>query len=53
MEIGVKSLVLWIVIAILAIVTVYVLFFSGSSSSVVTAGETVGQVASSGMVGGC
>ncbi len=48
-----KKTILWIIIAILAILTIYVLFFQGSSSStVVTAGQSAGQ-ASSAMVGGC
>ena len=55
MEIDIKKLVLWIVIAILVIAVVYVLFIKGASSgSAIDAVKTTGQVASSsGMVGGC
>lgn len=49
-----KSIVLWVIIGILAILVLYVLFFKGSSTgNVVSAGQAAGQVASSGMVGGC
>ena len=49
-----KNVVLWIVIAILVIAVVYVVFFKGGSTgSAISAGQSVGQVASSGMVGGC
>ena len=49
-----KRIVLWVVIAVLAIVVIYVAFFRGGSSSEVV--SSVGQVAKSsysGMVGGC
>lgn len=52
-----KNLLLWGFIAILAIVVLFVLFFSGGASSetAVSAGKNAGQVAQSysGMVGGC
>jgi hypothetical protein len=49
-----KTIVLWIVIAVLAIATIYVMFFQGGTSgNAVSAGQSAGQVASSGMVGGC
>ncbi len=52
MEINMK-LVLWIIIAILAIAVIYVLFFKGSTSGSIV--SSVGQAAKSsgGMVGGC
>jgi len=54
MEIDIKKLVLWIVIAILVIAVIYVLFIKGASSgAAIDAVKTTGQVASSGMVGGC
>ena len=49
-----KSVVLWVVIAILVIAVVYVVFFrGGSTGSAISAGQSAGQVVSSGMVGGC
>lgn len=52
-----KRIVLWIVIAILAIVVIYVAFFKGGSGIGQSAVSSAGQVAkssySSGMVGGC
>lgn len=52
-----KNILLWGFIAILAIIVLYVLFFSGGSvnESTISAGRTASQTASSysGMVGGC
>ena len=50
-----RKVILWIIIAILIIATVYVEFFKGGSTGqVVQTAQTAGQVASSsGMVGGC
>lgn len=50
-----KRIVLWIVIAILAIVVIYVAFFRGGSSGQIisSAGQVVKSSYSSGMVGGC
>ncbi len=50
-----KKTILWIIIAVLAIAVLYVVFFrgSGTTGQVVQSAQTVGQVASSGMVGGC
>ena len=45
---------LWILIALLVISVVYIVFFRGSiSGDTIAAGNTAGQVAYSGMVGGC
>ena len=50
----IKRIIMWVVIAILIIAVVYVTFFKGGSSgNVISAGQAAGQVASSGMVGGC
>lgn len=50
-----RRTILWIVIAILAILVIYVFFFTGSSGNVASATQTSGQVANTygGMVGGC
>ncbi len=51
-----QRIALWVVIAILAILTIYVVFFQGSfSQNALSVGQSAGQVASSssGMVGGC
>ena len=49
-----KKVILWIIIAILVIAVIYITFFrGGSTGSVISAGQSAGQVASSGMVGGC
>ena len=51
-----RTLIMWIVIAILVIAVAYFLFFQGgaSDSTLTKAGTSAGQVASSsGMVGGC
>ena len=49
-----RKVILWIIIAILIIATVYVVFFKGSGTgAVVQSAQSAGQVASSGMVGGC
>jgi hypothetical protein len=50
-----KSTFLWIVIAILFVLVIYVVFFQGSTSSAETLSPTAGQAAQaySGMVGGC
>ncbi len=49
-----KKIILWIIIALLVIGVIYVTFFKGgSTANVVNAANTAGQVASSGMVGGC
>jgi flagellar basal body-associated protein FliL len=49
-----KNALLWIVIAILAVLVVYVVFFQGSTTSAQLS-PTAGQAAQaySGMVGGC
>ncbi len=53
MKIDLKKIILWIIIAILAIAVIYVLFFKGSASGNVI--SSTGQAAQSygGMVGGC
>ena len=49
-----KKVILWIIIAILIIAVVYIVFFNGGNTgNVVTTAQSAGQVASSGMVGGC
>ncbi len=51
-----RNTLLWIIIAILAILVIYVVFFQGSSSQgALSAGQSAGQAAASygGMVGGC
>ena len=51
-----KKIILWAIIAILAIAVVYVVFFRGSGISVVSnAASSAGQAvqSSAGMVGGC
>ena len=54
MDINKKTLVLWILIAVLLISVVYVLFLKGSTSSATNVASSAAQVAtSSGMVGGC
>ena len=50
----IKKVVLWVVIAILALAVIYVVFLKGGSTgSAISAGQSAGQVVSSGMVGGC
>ncbi len=52
----IKRISLWVVIAILAIVVIYVAFFRGGGGVDQSAVSSVGQVAKSsysGMVGGC
>jgi hypothetical protein len=54
MDDNTKNLVLWIAIAILAILVVYVLFFQESTgSSVIGPATQAARTSSSGMVGGC
>lgn len=51
-----KRIVLWIVIAVLAVVVIYVAFFRGGGGVDQSTVSSVGQVAKSsysGMVGGC
>jgi len=51
-----KRIGLWVAIAVLAIVAIYILFFQGASSqSAIAASSSVAKSAasSSGMVGGC
>jgi len=49
-----KKVILWIVIAILVVATVYIAFFKGGSTgSAISTVQSAGQAASSGMVGGC
>lgn len=49
-----KNIVLWIVIAILVVLVIYVTFFNSyTGNSTLSAGKTIGQVSYSGMVGGC
>jgi len=49
-----KKIILWIVIALLVIAVIYVTFFrGGSTGSAISGVQSAGQVASSGMVGGC
>jgi hypothetical protein len=49
-----RNIVLWIVIGILVVLVIYVTFFNGSAdNSTLSAGKTAGEVAYSGMVGGC
>ncbi len=49
-----KKIVLWAVIAILAIVVIYVAFFKGANTSqVVSSAGQIARTSSSGMVGGC
>lgn len=49
-----KRVILWVVIGVLAVLVIYTTFFKGSvDSNMLSAGKTVGQIASSGMVGGC
>ena len=50
-----RNTFLWIVIAILAVLVVYVVFFQGSTSTATQLSPTAGQAAQaySGMVGGC
>ena len=49
-----RNIVLWIIIGILFLLVIYVTFFNGSvSNSALSAGKTTGEVAYSGMVGGC
>lgn len=55
-QMDIKKVILWVIIAILAIAVIYVVFFRGTSSgSAISAAQTAGQVArsSGGMVGGC
>ena len=52
----IKKIILWVIIALLAIAVIYVVFIRPSSGgSVISAGRAAGQVArsSGGMVGGC
>lgn len=50
-----RNAFLWIVIAVLAVLVVYVVFFQGSTSTATQLSPTAGQAAQaySGMVGGC
>ncbi len=49
-----KNVILWIVITILVLAVIYVVFLKGGSTgSAISTAQSVGQVASSGMVGGC
>ena len=49
-----KKVILWIIIAILVVAVIYITFFrGGSTGSAVNVVQSAGQVASSGMVGGC
>ncbi|MFQ5531868.1 MAG: hypothetical protein ACE5ES_04595 [Candidatus Nanoarchaeia archaeon] len=52
-----RSLTLWIVIGVLALLVVYVIFFQSPSGAtgqaVASAGRAGTSAASSGMVGGC
>jgi len=49
-----RKVILWIIIAILIIAVVYFTFLKGGSTgNVISTAQSAGQVASSGMVGGC
>ena len=53
-QIDLKKTILWVVVGVLTLLAIYTTFFSGSvSSNIIPAGSAAGQVASSGMVGGC
>ncbi len=50
----VVKIVLWSIIAILALFVIYAIFFKGTaSSSAISSAGQVAKTASSGMVGGC
>ncbi len=51
-----KRIILWVIIAILAIAVIYVVFFKDATSSaqvIVSTGQQAARSTSSGMVGGC
>ncbi|MFC1710851.1 hypothetical protein ACFLZJ_01705 [Nanoarchaeota archaeon] len=51
-----KDIIMWVVIAVLAVLVVYTVFFSGGSvdaNTLASAGQAAKSSASSAMVGGC